>query len=66
MHDGPCLRQNQTMASIVNMAQSMQRVVGREAAYQYLARHAVPVEIIVRALSSTGQKRARGEPPAPA
>ena len=71
MEQRPCLRRNPAMASVVQTAQAMQRLAGRSAAYAYLARHAVPADVMVRALSSSGQKRASAtassaDPAAPA
>lgn len=61
MFDGICKRGDRSMAGVVNTALSMQRVVGRNAAYDYLVSHHVPAKVITRALSGAGQKREHRE-----
>lgn len=61
MFDGACKRRDRAMAGVVNTALAMQRVAGRHAADDYLTRHQVPDKVIVRALSSSGQKREQRE-----
>lgn len=61
MFEGTCKRGDRSMAGVVNTALSMQRVVGRNAAYDYLVRHHVPAKVITRALSGAGRKREHHE-----